>query len=131
MNILSLDLGKRKVGVALTKQGIVFERPKIEFENHDKLINCLDAICRENEVDEIVVGIPKSTRYPEQAEKNKIRAEKISQELNLPVKLVDEQFTSVEAQRKLKEQGLSPEQIHDREDSFAARLILEEYLNEK
>ena len=127
-NVLALDLGRKKTGVALAKQGVIFERPKIEFSHLHQLFAAVKKICREEEIAEIVVGIPFSEKFPHQARENQKIARQLQKETGVPVKLVNEQFTSTEAQRQLQNQGFSTEEVQRREDSYAARLILQEYL---
>lgn len=125
MTVLGLDIGRKRVGVALLKEGIILEIETINFQTFEELIERLLGIVATENPSRLVVGIPCGTQAPE--------IEKIGQdlarELHLPLDFEDETLTTKEALRQLKQEGFSPEEAEAKSDQRAARLILEQYQN--
>jgi putative Holliday junction resolvase len=55
--------------------------------------------------------------------------EALQKATGLPVEYCDERLTSVEAERILRDQGMSPRKARDQIDAMAAAVILQSYLN--
>lgn len=138
MRIMGLDYGSRTVGVAisdallLTAQGI----ETITREREDKLRRTLariDALCREYDVEKIVLGFPKhmNNSIGERAEKSLEFAELLKKRTGLPVLMWDERLTTVEANRTLMESGVRRENRKDYVDRIAAVFILQGYLDSR
>jgi putative holliday junction resolvase len=120
--ILSIDLGKSKTGLAMAESGIVFPLKVISGKE-----NCLEKIIKtskEEEIDLIVIGIAGS-------EQKKI-AEEFGKELEKRLKskiyYQDENLTTREAVVKMIEAGKSRKYRKEKDDLFAACLILERFL---
>ncbi|EEG76150.1 Holliday junction resolvase RuvX [Dethiobacter alkaliphilus] len=132
MRILGLDVGDRTIGVAAsdalgwTAQGLEVIR-RTTWENDLKRIRELVA---EYEVSLIVVGYPKNMNNTvgPRAKLSEEFADKLSAELNLPVKLWDERLTTMEAERTLLSADMSRAKRKKVIDKMAAVLILQNYL---
>ena len=133
--ILALDLGKRRIGLALsdelrlTAQGIkTLERTNIRQD-----LARLSQLASENGVALILIGNPlhMSGREGFQAEKAHEFGARLSAALRIPVEYWDERLTTVEAQRVLRESGISSEKRAKAVDQLAAVLLLESYLDFK
>ncbi|MCM3130001.1 MULTISPECIES: Holliday junction resolvase RuvX [unclassified Paenibacillus] len=135
MKILGLDYGDRRIGVAIsdafgwTAQGLeVIERRRDgdEFGRINELV-------RENEVSEIVVGLPKNMNgtVGPRGEICMEFAEKLRETLDLPVHLWDERLSTVSAERTLVEADVSRKKRKKVVDKMAASLILQNYLDAK
>lgn len=125
MVILALDLGKKKVGVALS-HGVMAEALKIlDFESAS-FIGDLEKIIAEQKVETLVVGVPygKDGHENEQTKWSLAQAKVLKAKLGLPVELVDEAFSTFAAA-----QNYFGDDMH--EDAEAAKIILEQYLNER
>ncbi len=135
MRVLGLDLGERRIGVALsddlglTAQGLtVLQRkgPKADVR----------AVCRlaaEHEVGTIVVGLPltlRGARGP-QAQGAEVFAEALRRRLAVPVELVDERFTTAQGERMLLQADVSRRRRKQVLDQVAAQLILQQYLDSR
>lgn len=130
--ILALDLGAKRVGVAvsdemqLTARGIeVITRtsPEKLFKETQKLIEDFDA-CG------LVIGLPLNfdgTESKGASEAREIAAE-FSKLLTIPVHLQDERLTSREAEEILREQGYDWREIKKLVDKEAAAVILRDFL---
>jgi putative Holliday junction resolvase len=135
MRILGLDYGTKTVGVAmsdplfLTAQGIEI----IRREKENKLRRTyarIEELCRENEVDRIVLGYPKNMNNTEgeRCERTVEFKEALERRTGLPVILWDERLTTVAADKAMMESGIRRENRKDYVDEIAAVLILQGYL---
>ncbi|NMI06378.1 Holliday junction resolvase RuvX [Paenibacillus sp. SZ31] len=133
MKILGLDYGDRRIGVAAsdafgwTAQGLeVLERRRDEGE-----FTRIADLVREHEISEIVVGLPKNMNgtVGPRGEICIAFAERLRDELNLPVHLWDERLTTMAAERTLIEADVSRKKRKQVVDKMAASLILQNYLD--
>jgi len=130
--ILALDFGARNLGLAvsdelrLTAQGL----PTYRRSNRNNDLRFLRQVIRQYGVGEIVMGLPlRMTGNPgTQAQKVRDFAEELRRRLKLPVHLFDERLTSVEANRVLRETGMSIRRRAEVVDQMAAVLILQSFL---
>lgn len=60
MNILGLDIGTRRTGVAFgsTKDDIVFSLPTIAHTSEDELLTSITRLVHDRSIDEVVLGLP-------------------------------------------------------------------------
>jgi len=132
MRLLGLDLGSKRIGVAVsdemgwTAQGLtVLNRHggQRDLENIARLV-------KEQEVGEIVLGLPLNMDGSEgdQARRAREFAGKLEEHLGLPVHLWDERLTTWEAEGILKEAGVDGRKRKQVVDKVAATLILKSYL---
>ena len=129
MRIMGLDFGSRTVGVAisdsllLTAQGVEIIRRKEENKLRQTLAR-IEELIVENEVDEIVLGLPKNMNDTEgvRVELTKEFKEKLERRTGLPVYFWDE---------RLMEAGIRRENRKDYVDMIAATLILQGYLDRR
>jgi len=116
--ILSLDFGKKRIGLAVAFGGII--ETKGFLENDKKTFEKLTQFCKDYKVEQIVIGISEG----KMARTTKAFAKKLKKVLQLPIEFVDETLTSIDAEKKVgwKNKG--------RVDSVSAAMILERYLQE-
>jgi putative Holliday junction resolvase len=130
--VLALDVGSRRIGVAvsdllgITAQGL----ETIQRQNKRKDWAALGAVLEKYDVGEIVVGLPLRLSGAEgtQSEKMRVFAGELHAKFRLPVHLWDERWTSTEANRLLRETNLSIEKRGKAVDRMAAILILQAWL---
>lgn len=138
MRIMGLDFGSRTVGVAisdsllLTAQGVEIIRRKEENKLRQTLAR-IEELIVENEVEEIVLGLPKNMNDTEGArvELTKEFKEKLERRIGLPVYFWDERLTTVAADKAMMEAGIRRENRKDYVDMIAATLILQGYLDRR
>lgn len=131
--ILALDLGKKRIGLALsdplgiTAQGL----PTLERKNLREDLSALARIAEENEVTLILMGHPLHMSGAEGRQAGYARefGEKLSRRTGLEVKLWDERLTTVEAQRVLRESGVSIEKRARAVDRLSAVILLSSFLD--
>ena len=133
MRILSLDIGKKKIGVAvsdplgLTAQGLEV----IRRQNLKKDLQRIGQLLAEYEVEEIIVGLPRNMdgTLGEKAQEILDFKEKLNRVAGgITVKTWDERLTTVAAERTLLEANVSRKGRKNVIDKLAAVFILEGYL---
>jgi putative Holliday junction resolvase len=131
--ILALDLGARRIGVAvsdplgITAQGLdTIERGKGRTD-----METLQRLARQYEVGMVLVGQPlnMSGTAGIQAQKAEAFAGQLQRRLGIEVSLWDERLTTAEAQRVLKSSGVSLEKRKAAIDRMAAVILLQSYLD--
>jgi putative holliday junction resolvase len=132
MSILGLDLGRRRIGVAIADVPALGARPLTTLIRsslaHD--LAGLRAIVTDRQVRQIVLGLPLNMNGSEgpAAVQTRNFADRLRQALELPVELYDERLTSFEAQARLKDSSLRRNSRKLMVDQVAAALILEGWL---
>ncbi len=133
--ILALDLGKRRIGLALsdplgiTAQGL----PTLERTNIRADLSALEKLIEEREVGEILMGQPlhMSGKEGRQAEYTREFAGRLTERTGLEVKFWDERWTTVAAERVLRESGISIEKRARAVDRLSAVILLASYLDSR
>ncbi len=131
--LLGIDYGKKRIGLALGSiyvkgAGVLDGQKKL-----DEIIASIKKICEDNEVREIIIGIPKLKSGDEGFLASDARnfGDSLKEKLNLEVSYEEETLTSIEAERILREQGKKYNRKSGKVDELAAVLLLEQYLNNK
>ncbi len=135
MRVLGLDLGRRRIGVALSDPTGLLAQPLevIERTSKEQILRILKGLVLEWEIERIIIGYPRqmSGEVGEEAKWVANYAEKLSQELDLPVLLWDERLSTVSAERVLKERHWKEERQRGWVDAVAAAVILQDYLDSR
>lgn len=130
--LLALDLGARRVGVAVSDELRVSVRPlpAIARASWKKLLSEIADLCRSFDAKGVVVGLPLGLDGTEGDAAREARriARNLSLSLNLPVHLQDERLTSRDAEQSLRDAGASAREVASRVDGAAAALILSDFL---
>ena len=135
MRIIALDIGDRRIGVALSDPLGMLASPLTTIEratpDTDSAIDAILALVNEHEAAEILVGIPylMSGRIGAQARITLDFATALAQRTHIPVTHADERLSSVQADRMLAQSGTSNTRDKSRTDSAAAAIILQSYLD--
>jgi putative Holliday junction resolvase len=133
MRFLALDIGKRRIGVAVSDPLGLVARPlrTIRSVSLNADIASIIDIARELEAESIVVGDPLHMSGDAGIMSNRSHkfGEALRQASGLPIEYCDERLTSVEAQRILQESGVPPKKAREQIDAVAAAVILQSYLN--
>ncbi len=133
MRIIGLDVGDRRIGVALsdafgwTAQGLeVIHRKDI-----DKDIERIKYLCKENDVQKLVVGLPKNMNASigPQGEKVLEFVEILKENVLEDIVMWDERLTTVAAEKTLLEADTSRKKRKKVIDKVAAVFILQGYLD--
>lgn len=139
MRILGLDYGDKTIGVAVsdpfgwTAQGVEIIRRENPAE-YKKSLRRLGELIEEYHAESIVLGYPKNldNSEGERCEKTKAFCERLKNRFpKTEVVLWDERFSTVAAERALREANLSHGQRKRVIDKMAAVHILQGYLNSR
>ena len=130
--VLGVDFGTRRIGLAISdaEGAIAFPAGTLVRRGLRRDLEALAALVSQREVRRIVVGLPlhmNGRRGPE-AEAAAAFAERLAEATGLPVDLLDERWTSVQAERALREGGRRGKKQREAVDSVAATLLLQTYL---
>lgn len=130
---LGLDIGDRRIGVALSDPDGVLASPLTIIERRGEALDLesIDRLIKEYEVGRVIVGLPVSMdgSLGPQAEKVQDFTEKLRAAIGASVKYRDERLTTVAAGRMLR-QAAGKKRPKTRDDAAAAALILQGYLDE-
>ena len=132
MRLLALDLGDRRIGLAVgdSSLGTAFPAGRLQRTKLRADLQLVREAARQREAEGFVVGVPylPSGEVGHQARMAQGFIQALKQALNkdvpLPVYEVDEAFTSLEAEALLREAGLEPSRNKGAIDEAAAVLIL-------
>jgi len=135
MKILGLDVGSKRIGMAIsdalgvTAQGL----STLEIKNKENTLKELCNIVSEKEVKEVVVGLPLNMNgsHGPKAQEAARFADELKEKIKVPVKLWDERMSTMEAERVMIEAGASRNKRKKKIDKLAAQVILQSYLNAK
>lgn len=130
--LLALDLGARRVGVAVCDELHLSVRPlpPLVRASWKKLLREIAVLCQSFDAKGVVVGLPVNLDGTEGAAAVEARriARNLSLSLNLPVHLQDERLTSRDAEQTLRTTGATGSEVAARIDGEAAALILSDFL---
>jgi putative Holliday junction resolvase len=133
--ILALDLGKKRIGLAisdplgLTAQGL----PNLERTNKRADLAALATLAREREAGLILMGNPLNMGGSEGRQSAWVHefAEALERQTGLPVQFWDERLTTVEANRVLRSSGISIAKRAAAVDRLSATILLQSYLDSR
>ncbi|MFQ5670232.1 MAG: Holliday junction resolvase RuvX [Acidobacteriota bacterium] len=131
--ILALDLGEKRVGVALSDPLGITAQPlgKCARQGGRRDNETVERLVQEHRVNRIVVGLP--LRLDGTAGRSAARARRFANQLRrrlpIPVELWDERLTTVEAERLMIRDGVRRRQRLECLDAMAAVLILQSWLD--
>jgi putative Holliday junction resolvase len=128
--IIAIDLGARRIGIAVSDSGIVAS-PHSVMRNEGDVIAKLTNLGRELEAETFVLGIPKRTHASAAEQKFHDFAEELRQKSCKPVVLWDESLSTVEAMERLRAGGKSRRDAQKDIDMHAAAVILQSWLDEQ
>ncbi|MBI3087650.1 MAG: Holliday junction resolvase RuvX [Candidatus Omnitrophica bacterium] len=131
--ILGLDLGERRIGVALSDPlGLTAQRLQtIEHTTSAQDLDAIAALVSRHAVGVIVVGLPLTMRGETgpQAQRVLSVVEALRSRVGCPVETVDERLTTAQGERALLATDASRRKRRQLIDQVAAQLILQAYLD--
>lgn len=135
MRVIGLDLGTRRIGVAVSDEmgWTAHAHSTVPHRRPADDVAAIGQICREVDAERIVVGLPlnmNGTSGPK-AEAARAFGELLAQELALPVEYQDERLSTVTSERVLLEADLSRQRRKQVIDRLAAAVILQAWLDKQ
>lgn len=138
MRIMALDVGDRRIGVALSDPTGLLATPLTAVDRlyarpseFDEIIS----LAQENDVEAIIVGMPVTLagRLGHQARQVRDFISELSDHTDLAIETVDERYSTVQAQRMLNESERRPSKDRNQDrghlDASAAAVFLQSYLD--
>jgi putative Holliday junction resolvase len=133
MRLMALDVGDRRIGVALSDPGQTLARGLRVVQRRSKKadMELLASLVEEHEVEKIVVGHPLGLdgSAGEQARSVEEYVADLREAVEVPVVLWDEGLSTVRARELLIEAGTKRKQRRERLDAVAAAFILQDYMD--
>ncbi len=133
MRLLALDVGERRIGLAVSDPLEMIAQPLGTIPRNAASVEAIARIVREKEVGEIVVGLPvnmNGTFGPQADEVNEF-AHEITAAIDIPLVFIDERLTTVEAEKLMISADVSRHKRKGTIDSVAAAIILEKRLRDR
>ena len=131
--ILALDVGKKRIGLALSDEMRITGLPygMLESQTQDQILNSLAEIIQKENVTLIVMGLPKRLdgSAGDMAQEVKALASLVRDRFQMKVRLWDERFSTHAAQRALLEGDVSRKKRKQVIDQTAAAWILQGFLD--
>jgi len=135
MRILGLDIGEKRIGVAVSDPSGTVATPLRVLDASTALSSNseLADIVAEYDVSLVVVGLPLSLDGTEGPQAARVRdaAARVNELLAVSIDFADERLSSVEAMRALGAGGVSAKASRGRVDMIAASLLLQGYLDRR
>ena len=134
MRILAVDFGEVRIGVAVSDPTGTLARPLpfLPAKGNAKLARDVAALAIKEQAALVLLGLPRNMdgSFGEAAAKVQAFAEELRQALGaVPLKLLDERLTTVQASRQLQESGRNTRAQRGRIDSEAACVLLQSHLD--
>jgi putative Holliday junction resolvase len=133
--ILGLDYGTKRTGIAVTDELQIIASGLTTVETK-KIFSFLTAYLKNEKVELFIIGEPKQLNYTESESEQFIKKfiKKLSTTFpKIPIKRVDERFTSKMAFQSMIDSGLKKKQRQNKAllDEISATIILQSYLSQK
>lgn len=132
MKTLGMDLGTKTLGLAVSdKLGIIANPYKtLRYNDIDELAEDVSKLIDELHIEALVLGYPKNMNNSlgEATLRTDVFKEKLENVTELPINLIDERLSTVEAEKYLIGADMSRKNRKEVIDSVAASIILDTYL---
>jgi putative Holliday junction resolvase len=131
MPVLGLDVGEKRIGVALAEGSIAVPLMVIQRVEEAADLQQVISLAQEHGADIIVIGLPRSMdgSIGAQAEAVLEFAAALGYITDIPVDTYDERLSTVEAERLMREAGTKRGRMKENVDAMAAAVILQGYID--
>jgi putative Holliday junction resolvase len=133
VRIIGIDYGQKRVGLAMSDPLGITSQPLPFLPNDKNMFAQLKKLVEENQVSEIVVGLPITMRGSASemtAEVEKF-VDQLETHISIPIYLQDERLSTMESEKLLISADVSRKKRKEVRDSMAASIILQDYLERK
>lgn len=132
MRVLGLDVGEKRIGMAISDPNKTFAIPlrALERASLENVISEIKRVAASEDVGEIIVGLPVSLDGVERGQAQRVRkfAERL-EDAGLRVRLWDERLSTAQAQQLLRRDRPPRRRERGAPDALAAAIILQSYLD--
>lgn len=129
---IGLDVGDRRIGVALTETGFRAHRHSVIARRSlpadlDRIVGLIE----ETQAEEVVVGVPyaRNGEIGPQARRTLEFASALSRRCKVPVRLQDETLSTKNGMQAMIAAGVNKKTRREQLDAAAAEIILQDYLD--
>lgn len=133
MRVLGLDIGEKRIGVAVSDPSRTVATPLAVIDAKKALGDGreLARLVADYEVELLVAGLPLSLDGSEGAQAARVRdaAQRLAGLVSLPLEFADERLSSTQARRTMTEAGVSDRDKRGSIDMVAAAVFLQSYLD--
>lgn len=131
MRIMGLDIGERRIGVAVSDELEIISAPLVVYENDKNVIGKIKDLVNKYHIKNIAVGLPYTLKgeIGKQAEKVISFVNALKKEIKIDIDYIDERYTT-KIPVKLMEKG-SKKKAAGTIDKFSAAIILSDYLKRR
>jgi len=133
--VIGIDLGTRRIGVAVTDGLGLTAQPHATIARHggQRDLDAIGAVVRAFDAERVVLGLPLSPEgeVGRAASSAHAFAERLRAAIGIPVDLIDESFSTVEAEEVLLRPALSRKRRKQVVDRLAAAVILQRWLDRR
>lgn len=129
--LLGLDLGERRIGVAISDDIGIFASPSETIDlRHTPLRRVADLV-DQHRVAGIIIGLPSTLGGEEgfQARETRTMAAEIEQMVDVPIRFWDERLTSAIADQLMYQNRRAKRRRKEERDAIAAAVMLQGYLD--
>ncbi|MDO8513451.1 MAG: Holliday junction resolvase RuvX [bacterium] len=142
MSFLGLDVGKKRIGMAIGSviaeefSTLTIKDPAKSFLDGkigtNQAAQRLREIVESNRIEKIIIGNPinQDDSDTQMSRDIQLFSQKLMSSLDIPIEMTNESLTSYAAEEMLKEEGLSIKETKLRVDQTAAKLILQQYIED-
>lgn len=126
--IMALDVGDKRIGVALAHKIARLSHPFLTLPHTETILADIQALIVREQVGAVVVGLPRGMDggYTEQTRSAEAFKNELEKAVTVPVYLADETLTSVQAEAELKGKNHTKSDI----DALAACYILDSFMQD-
>lgn len=125
MKILGIDFGIAKIGLAMADNGLA--QPIRVIKNYRETLTKIAQIVEQKRIEKIIIGVSEGKI----GQKAKEYGRKLEEITGVKVSFQDETLTTKEAVAKMIEAGKKKKYRQEKEDAFAAAIILQAYLDKQ
>lgn len=133
MKILALDWGEKRIGAAICDEGGKIAFPLGHPIDSKSALLEIKKIIKINKIEKILIGKPLTLSGASGTSATKVNefAISLTKQTGLPLKFLDERFSSVEAGKILQGAGMSEKKQRQIKDNIAAQIMLQSYLDKQ
>jgi putative holliday junction resolvase len=133
MRSLGIDFGEKRIGLAISdpEGRLAVPLTTLVRRKDRSAVREIEEIARREGVGRLVLGEPVGLdgQRGEAAERVRRFGDRLATVTGLPVRLINESLTTVEAQERLRAAGIDPRREPERIDAVAAQILLQEALD--
>ncbi len=134
--ILAIDYGTKNFGTAISDSKGIIASPLevISITKNQSIYNVIDRIiqiCKEYKIQTILLGMPQIFSDTQELTRRKVNnfKKRLSENIDIPVIMYDESFSTTSAQNMLTSSGQSTKKSRGKIDMVSAAYFLQEFLN--